>query len=213
MLGSSLANPEDLSGKMFTFPTETDWAHVRITTSKQSLEAATVCLRFFTDITRDFSLFSMATPSHQNGFLIFKKQQVDEFQVFVKNAMVTFNGQKYNTNTWQSVCCTWDSDTGLTQLWLNGSPSSRKFTSSALFNEPIIIVLGQEQDSHGGRFDDQQSFVGMMSDLQMWDYALDPDQIHSYNHHLNVTDGNVLTWGSLEFRKTDQVHIEEKEHE
>ncbi|XP_072300176.1 serum amyloid P-component-like [Eucyclogobius newberryi] len=209
MLGLSLASPQDLSGKMITFPLETNSAHVKITTSTQKLGAATVCLRFFTDLTRDFGLFSMATPSHDNCLLIFKKQQSDEFQVFVKDSLAVFNGQDYKTNTWQSVCTTWDSATGLTQMWLNGAPSSRKFTSTTPINGPIIIVLGQEQDSHGGNFDAKQSYVGMISDLHMWNDALSPDQIYNYTHNLNVAHGNILKWESLEFQKSDRIIIED----
>ena len=36
---------KDLLGKMFTFPQQTSTAHVRLTTSRQNLNAVTVCLR------------------------------------------------------------------------------------------------------------------------------------------------------------------------
>ncbi|KAJ0070039.1 hypothetical protein NL108_000303, partial [Boleophthalmus pectinirostris] len=200
---------EDLSGKMFTFPLETSWAHVRITTSRQHLAATTVCFRYFTDLTKEFGMFSMATSSHQNSFTIFKKARTDHFQVFVRDALAEYYGQEYKINTWQSLCSTWDSSTGLTQLWLNGIPSARKFITTSEINGPIIIVLGQEQDSHGGGFDIKQSFVGMTADLHMWDYALSPVQILNYSHNITVPEGNLLRWGSLEFQKTSRVEIED----
>ncbi|KAJ0005942.1 hypothetical protein NQD34_015836, partial [Periophthalmus magnuspinnatus] len=171
----------------------------------------------FTDLTREFGMFSMATSSHQNSFTIFKKQRTDEVQVFVRDSLAVFYGQEYSINSWQAICSTWDSRTGLTQIWVNGTPSSRKFTTTAHINGRIIIVLGQEQDSHGGSFYIKQCYAGMMADLHMWDYALSPDQIHNYSCNLSFTDGNLLSftngnllrWGSLEFQKTSKVIIED----
>lgn len=80
------------------------------------------------------------------------------------------------------------------------------------FNLPYLEILQslQEQDSHGGGFDIKQSFVGMMSDVHMWDYILSPCEIHSYMDDLNFTPGNVLNWRALEFQISDRVLIEDK---
>ncbi|MED6275580.1 hypothetical protein CHARACLAT_027953, partial [Characodon lateralis] len=104
LVTSCSAIPNDLSNKMFTFPQETNTAHVRLTTSRQNLRAVTVC-------------FSMVT---------------------------NFEGLDFKLNKWHSICATWDSTSGLVQLWLDGEPSNRKFTSSGSnINGPIIVALGQ----------------------------------------------------------------------
>lgn len=210
MLGVSAALPQDMSGKMFTFPQATSTAHIRITTSRQNLEAVTVCLRSFTDLTRGHSIFSLATPSADNGFLIYKDGAIDKISAWVMNE-VGFEGQDYKLNKWQSVCSTWDSTSGLLQLWINGKPSSRKFAHSSNISGPFIIVLGQEQDSHGGGFDINQSFVGMMTDVYMWDYVLTPCQIQSYSQHLGAPPGNILNWNSIEFQTIGRVLIEDNQ--
>lgn len=74
----------------------------------------------------------------------------------------------------------------------------------------IILQSLQEQDSHGGGFDLKQSFVGMMSDVHMWDYVLSSCEIHSYMDDLNFTPGNVLNWRALEYQIVDRVLIEDK---
>ncbi|XP_051261825.1 C-reactive protein [Dicentrarchus labrax] len=212
MLTVCAAVPQDLTGKMFTFPQQTNTAHVRLTTTRQNLRAVTVCLRSFTDLRRTHSLFSLATPSAFNDFLIFKNAPSDEFGLYVRDKHVTFVGNNYKINTWHSVCSTWDSTSGVVQLWLDGKPSIRKFVSSGSnINGPIIIVLGQEQDTHGGGFDAAQSFVGMMSDVHMWDYTLNPYEIQKYAEHLNYTPGNVLNWGRLEFQTINRVLIEDRQ--
>uniref|UniRef100_UPI0037E90697 C-reactive protein-like n=1 Tax=Semicossyphus pulcher TaxID=241346 RepID=UPI0037E90697 len=211
MLTACAASPQDLSGKMFTFPQPTSRAYVRLTTSTHDLSTVTVCHRSFTDLTRDHVLFSLATPSNDNAFLVFWDAAKKEMEVHVKDRAAEFVGKDYKLNMWHSFCTTWDSTTGLAQLWLDGQPSVRKFTSSGSgIGGPLIILLGQEQDSHGGGFDVNQSFVGMTTDVHMWDHILSPCEIHKYMDSLNFTPGNVLNWRALEFQIFDRVLIEDQ---
>ncbi|XP_019220143.1 C-reactive protein [Oreochromis niloticus] len=212
MLTSCTAIPQNLSNKIFTFPEETNTAHVRVTTSRQDLRAVTVCFRSFTDLNRDHSLFSLATPSADNTFLIFKKAANGLFELWARGKANKVDGIAYKVNTWHSICSTWDSTSGLMQLWVDGVPSSRKFTSSGSnINGPIIIVLGQEQDTHGGGFDIKQSFVGMMSDVHMWDYTLSRCKIQNYSNNRSFMPGNVLNWNAFEFQTVGRVLIENKQ--
>ncbi|XP_072250454.1 serum amyloid P-component-like isoform X1 [Leuresthes tenuis] len=211
MLTACAARPEDLSGRMFTFPLQTNTAHVRLNTSRQNFEAVTVCHRSFTDLKRDHILFSLATPSNSNGFLVFWDDTNKEMEQHVGNKKAEFGGRDYKPNMWHSVCTTWDSESGLVQLWFDGQPSIRKFTSSGLnINGPAIIILGQEQDAHGGGFDAKQSFVGMMCDVHMWDYTLSPCEMQNYVDELNFTPGNVLNWSALEYQIFGKVLLENR---
>ncbi|XP_019219888.1 serum amyloid P-component-like isoform X1 [Oreochromis niloticus] len=209
MLTACAAVPQDLSGKMFIFPQETDTANVRLNTSMQSFTAVTACFRSITDLSRNHNLFSLSTPSFHNGFLVFKEAGNNVIDIYVRNNRVTFTDQDYMLNTWQSICTTWDSESELVQLWLNGKPSIKKFIGGSVITDPIVIV-GQEQDSHGGGFDINQSFVGMMSDVHMWNYVLSPCEIQRFIEDLNFTPGNVINWRALEFEATGRVLVENK---
>lgn len=59
-------------------------------------------------------------------------------------------------------------------------------------------MLGQEQDSVGGGFDADQSLQGMISNVNVWDHVLDPDQIQEMSASClprNEGDnGNVYKW-------------------
>ncbi|KAG7242069.1 hypothetical protein INR49_024115, partial [Caranx melampygus] len=210
MLTRCAASPQDLSGKMFTFPQETASAHVRLNTSHQTFSAVTICLRSFTDLKRDHALFSLATPSAANSFLIFWDQNNKELEPHVKDNKAEYGGLDYKLNTWHSVCSTWDSATGLVQLWFDGQLLARKFVSGSSITGTNIIILGQEQDSHGGGFNAKQSFTGMMSDVHMWDYTLSHCEIHNYVDESGFTPGNVLNWKALDFQITGKVLIENK---
>ncbi|XP_054903852.1 serum amyloid P-component-like [Poeciliopsis prolifica] len=209
LVASCAAVPQNLSGKMFTFPQETDTAHVSLTTSSQNFNAVTVCFRFFTDLKRDHALFSLSVPSHDNGFLFYNMAKLDSFEMSVRNTIAKFEGLDLKLNQWQSVCGAWDAVSGLVQMWVDGKPSSRKFTSSGSdISGPMIIVFGQDQDAYGGGFDAKQSFVGMMSDLHMWDHKLSPYEIWKYAKGFGYAPGNVLNWNSLEFQIQGRVLIE-----
>lgn len=204
---------QDLSGKMFVFPQQTKTAHVRLTPSKTSFSSITVCHRSFTDLKRDHGLFSMATQSNSNEFLIFYKLSTNEIQPHVKTESVSYGGLEYKPNTWHSMCTTWDGASGLLQLWFNGQPLAKKYTTlqSSRSSSTPVIILGQEQDNHGGGFDINQSFVGMIADVHMWDYVLSSCEIQKYTAETGFTPGNVLNWAALDFQIRDRVLVDNKE--
>uniref|UniRef100_A0A672JAM5 Pentraxin family member n=1 Tax=Salarias fasciatus TaxID=181472 RepID=A0A672JAM5_SALFA len=211
MLAAGAASVQDLSGKMFTFPVQNDRARVRLITSKQQFRAVTVCHRSFTDIKRNHGLFSLSTSGSSNSFLIFWDETNKEMEAHIMNQKSEFIGLDYKANMWHSICTTWDSATGLVQLWFNGRPTISKFVFvDTAITGSTIIILGQEQDAHGGGFDSDQAFVGMMSDVHMWDYVLSSCEIQSYVDELNFTPGNVLNWKALQFVITDKVLVEPK---
>ncbi|KAM9852119.1 C-reactive protein-like [Aulostomus maculatus] len=212
MLTAGAAGLQDLSGQMFIFPQENNVAHVRLTASRQNFSTVTVCFRSYTDLKRDHSLFSLATSSFNNAYLIFWDESTQELQPHVRNKRAEFRREDYELNTWHSICSTWDSTSGLTQLWFDGKPSIRKYISSGSnIVGNSIIVLGQDQDSLGGGFQAGQSFVGMMSDVHMWDYILSPCEIQNYVNDLNLTPGNLVNWRALDFQIVDRVLLENKQ--
>ena len=59
------------------------------------------------------------------------------------------------------------------------------------------LVLGQDQDSLGGSFDASQSFVGLMSDVNVWDHVLTARKISRLSKSCPSGDGNVLKWSDF----------------
>ncbi|XP_023664918.1 C-reactive protein-like isoform X3 [Paramormyrops kingsleyae] len=99
----SYAEREDLSGKAFTFPKQTATDYVKITLDdKTSLTALTVCLRFFTDLSQEFSIFSMATLTHHNAFLLYKEPSGQEQDSYGGgfNAHQSFVGDITDVHMW-----------------------------------------------------------------------------------------------------------------
>uniref|UniRef100_A0A3P8VJ01 Pentraxin family member n=1 Tax=Cynoglossus semilaevis TaxID=244447 RepID=A0A3P8VJ01_CYNSE len=211
MLTSWVAALQDMSGKMFTFPIASNRAYVKLITGTQEFKAVTICHRSFTDLRRDHALFSMATPSHYNSFLLFWDNTNKELEPHVMDKKAEYAGLDYKMNMWHSICTTWDSTSGIVQIWFNGWPSIRKYSvTGQIQSSSFVIILGQEQDSHGGGFDQSQSFVGMMTDVHMWNYVLSGCEIRNYSDERNFTPGNVISWKALEFEIVDKVLIEDR---
>ena len=68
----------------------------------------------------------------------------------------------------------------------------------------------QEQDSYGGGFDPQQSFVGMTTDVHMWDFVLSPCEIQRYVEDLNYSPGNVINWKALNYAIVGKILVTDK---
>ncbi|KAM3613841.1 uncharacterized protein V6R79_005857 [Siganus canaliculatus] len=201
---TAFGSETDLSGQMFTFPEETNTDYVTVSAAIQDFDATTVCLRFMTDVRREQYPFSLATSAVTNAFNIFIESRDDEILLDIDDSEITFGGLDIKLNVWHSLCVTWDSNTGLLQLWFNGNPSVRKLAAGPAISGPTII-LGQDQDSVGGGFDTDQSFVGMLTDVHMWNYILSACEIQRYVDSLNFTPGNVLNWKALDHVTTGDV--------
>uniref|UniRef100_A0A8C6SGP2 Pentraxin family member n=1 Tax=Neogobius melanostomus TaxID=47308 RepID=A0A8C6SGP2_9GOBI len=192
---------DDMRQKMFTFSKETNTSFVKLNVARENMTSATICLRIFSDLTRAYSLFSLTTPSSVNEMLIYKKPQSKSmFLVKVGEGVAVFRGQNFQLNKWQSICATWNADSGLVQLWIDEKASSRKFTTSSNLEGNFTVVLGQDQNPADGRPHRSRSFVGMMRDVHMWDYVLSDDNMRSYSQpYTAFPGGNVFTWTSLDF--------------
>uniref|UniRef100_A0A8C7DB16 Pentraxin (PTX) domain-containing protein n=1 Tax=Oncorhynchus kisutch TaxID=8019 RepID=A0A8C7DB16_ONCKI len=128
--------------KMLTIPQETDTAHV-------SPCPSTCVSRFFTNLRRNHILFSLATLI-DDAFVIFKRTVAGEIELCSKNGTAIFDD--------------------LGQLWLGGKPSTRKFLQSeAIKGKNTILGQIELQVKFGWLFGRQQSFIGLLTDVHMWD--------------------------------------------
>uniref|UniRef100_A0A8C2WVJ8 Pentraxin family member n=1 Tax=Cyclopterus lumpus TaxID=8103 RepID=A0A8C2WVJ8_CYCLU len=207
MLTACAASPQNMCGQILVFPEETKTAHVTLTTSEQTFSAVTVCLR------RQHSLFSLATPSHKNAFLLLKPAAHDVIVLNVQNVRIQFKAQQYKLNDWQSICATWDSTSGLAQLWLNGKPSIKKYVGGSQIQNPSTI-LGQMSliDKHTGfLWQFFQEAVFCWHDVYMWNYVLPPCEIQNYMDVLAFKPGNLINWKGLHSNILGNVPFEYKQ--
>ncbi|XP_077179580.1 mucosal pentraxin-like [Paroedura picta] len=192
---------QDLEKKTVVFPEQSSTAHVVLRPSRQqALTSFTVCLRAFTDLTRAYSLFSYATKKTDNELLVFKPKP-NQYSLYVGNSVVTFTVTDRSAPKlqWEHICVSWESVTGIVELWLNGESLPRKGTKKGFTISPdASIVLGQEQDSFGGGFDVNQSFIGEIADVYLWGRVLSADELAIVQNGGRLSN-YLIDWRSLNY--------------
>ncbi|XP_029789060.1 C-reactive protein [Suricata suricatta] len=197
----------NLSKKAFVFPQDSANSYVTLSAQGQEepLKAFTVCLRSHTALTRTYSLFSYATKAQTNEILLFRNSP-GVYSVSVGGVDAYFNTpeSKYEP---MHFCASWESSSGIVELWVDGKPMARKsLRKGYTLGEEPSIILGQEQDSYAGGFDINQSFVGDIGDVSMWDFVLSPAEVRAvYNGH-NLSP-NVLNWQNMKYEAQGEVFV------
>ncbi|XP_013908079.1 PREDICTED: sushi, von Willebrand factor type A, EGF and pentraxin domain-containing protein 1-like [Thamnophis sirtalis] len=103
-----------------------------------------------------------------------------------------------NDGNWHHIAVTWASGDGAWGVYIDGKLSDGGSGLSVGTEIPGggALVLGQEQDQRGEGFNPAESFVGSISQLNIWGYALPPEQVKSLATSCpeNLQKGNVLAW-------------------
>uniref|UniRef100_F6PVZ6 Pentraxin family member n=1 Tax=Ornithorhynchus anatinus TaxID=9258 RepID=F6PVZ6_ORNAN len=200
-LGQSFAHT-DLFGKVFLFPRESaNSFSVLKPKQDKPLEEFTICLQAYSDLTRPYSLFSYATESQDNEILLFKEGP-GMYSLSVGGFWVLFRTAADPPDS-KHICATWESATGIAELWVDGKRLVRKgLRAGYKVGAGGQMILGQEQDSFGGDFKLDQSFVGEIGDLCLWDRVLSEFELFDPDHC-----GNLLNWESLSFENRGYVVI------
>ncbi|XP_076997754.1 sushi, von Willebrand factor type A, EGF and pentraxin domain-containing protein 1 isoform X2 [Tamandua tetradactyla] len=103
-----------------------------------------------------------------------------------------------NDGGWHHITITWMSANGAWKVYIDGKLSDAGIGLSVGSAIPGggALVLGQEQDKKGEGFNPAESFVGSISQLNLWDYVLSPQQVKSLATSCpeELRKGNVLAW-------------------
>ncbi|XP_062292820.1 C-reactive protein-like [Scomber scombrus] len=205
---------EDLSGKQFTFPDDPkslNVPHVTLHIDTDSIPTMTVCLRFFSQLQRTQGLFSLATRDHPNAVMLMKSSQ-GKYKVHLGSNTYEFEDLPTHLLDWNSVCWTWDSGTGLNQLWLNGLRTSQKLVGLNYdVSGDMNAIIGQEQDAFQGGYNQNDSFEGDVTDLHMWSHIVSACDIRSYMNQGSFNPGNLLNWNDLSYKISGNVYIQESD--
>ncbi|XP_055512105.1 C-reactive protein-like [Leucoraja erinacea] len=198
-----------LHGKSAIFSTKTDTSFVSFDASDfSSLTAFTVCISAASETTRNYALFSYATSFHNNEILLWQQNTTD-FWVEMQNLQTKFFIPEMNALL-KHICVTWESQGGEMTVWVNGRRSIRKVTGKGwAVKQAGMFIIGQDQDNVGGGFDKGQSFVGEITNVNMWDRVLKPNEIALISQGCYSDGGNIIDWGSTGFTAKGDVIIQD----
>lgn len=106
------------------------------------------------------------------------------------------------------LCVTWDSRSGAAALFMNGRKSLTKiYKKGHAIRSGGKVIIGQDPDRYMGDFDANQSYVGEISDISMWDSVLPASTIQDMYSGKRVSRGNVFDWETAELRINGEVNI------
>ncbi|KAG7215417.1 hypothetical protein INR49_006517 [Caranx melampygus] len=181
---------------MLDFPMRTNYMYGRMKRSiANEIFALTICLRLKAGAGPGLGTpFSYAVPGQANE-LVLVEWGSNPMELLINDKAVTLP-ITMTDGKWHHVCVTWSTRDGIWEAYQDGvkKGSGQNLSAWHSIKPGGIFILGQEQDTMGGRFDVTQSFMGELSDLQVWSRVLTPNEIHSQATCAGHLIGDVLSW-------------------
>ncbi|KAL0993122.1 hypothetical protein UPYG_G00103490 [Umbra pygmaea] len=189
---NAFKSPEDFK---VSLPLRTNYLYGRIKKSLPEMYAFTVCMWLKSSAVPGIGTpFSYGVPGQANEIVLIEWGN-NPIELLV-NDKVAQMPLSVSDGRWHHVCITWTTRDGYWEAYQDGE---RLGTGENLAPwHPIkpggVIILGQEQDIVGGRFDATQAFVGELSHFNMWDRVLRPLDIMGMANCSSYMPGNVVPW-------------------
>ncbi|XP_068690525.1 neuronal pentraxin-2-like [Montipora foliosa] len=119
------------------------------------------------------------------------------------------SGVSADDGNWHHICITWESTNGSWKVYKDGSVQARgsQLKSGYKIKTNGILTVGQEQDSFGGRFDPNQSYLGELTGLNNWNRVLSPSEILEMSKSCHVGQGNVKKWSDFKVGIRGNVRV------
>ncbi|XP_034005924.1 LOW QUALITY PROTEIN: sushi, von Willebrand factor type A, EGF and pentraxin domain-containing protein 1 [Trematomus bernacchii] len=140
---------------------------------------------------------SYAVEGSDNAFLLI---DYNGWVLYVNGKERITDCPAVNTGQWYHIGVSWRSWDGDWRIYINGKPSDggKGLSVGTTIPGGGALVLGQDQDQRGEGFNPVESFVGSMSQLNIWDRVLTPQQIKVLSSNCPASHvshrGNVLAW-------------------
>ncbi|MEQ2187331.1 hypothetical protein GOODEAATRI_003599 [Goodea atripinnis] len=191
---------ERLNNLQISFPMRTNYMYGRMKrTLLQEIFALTLCLWMKAGTGPGLGTpFSYSAPGQANELVLIEWGN-NPIELLIDDKAVTLP-LSLSDGKWHHVCVTWTTREGQWEAYQDGVQrgSGTNLSPWHSIKPGGVFILGQEQDTLGGRFDASQSYVGEMSDLHMWSHALSAADIYSLASCGTHLRGDVIDWSESE---------------
>ena len=127
----------------------------------------------------------------------------------------------YHHRTWFHLCWSLSTISGASILYLNGKAmatnqielTQKEWAFSGSDKDLMTsLIFGQEPDSFRGGFDKDQSYIGSLSEFNVWNYTLKDSIISEIAHCKKLLQGNIVSWKESDWilnsvSKTNSVEV------
>ncbi|XP_061495135.1 neuronal pentraxin receptor [Rhineura floridana] len=176
-------------------PVRNNYMYARMKKSLPELYAFTVCMWLKAKGPAGVGTpFSYSVPGEANELVLL--EWGNNPMELIINDKVAQLPMSLKAGTWHHICITWITRDGIWSAYQDGE--ERGASDNLASWHPIrphgVIILGQEQDALGGRFDATQAFVGEISQFNLWNHVLTPAQIMGLANCTSHLQGNIIHW-------------------
>ncbi|XP_053367705.1 neuronal pentraxin-2b isoform X2 [Clarias gariepinus] len=190
--GTGFKSPEDFK---LSLPLRTNYLFGRVKKSLPEMYAFTVCMWLKSSASPGIGTpFSYGVPGQANEIVLIEwGNNPIELLINDKVAQLPLS---VNDGRWHHICITWTTRDGLWETYQDGQKlgSGENLAPWHPIKPDGVLILGQEQDVVGGRFDATQAFVGELSHFNMWDRVLRHVDISTMANCSSYVPGNVVAW-------------------
>ncbi|XP_028989563.1 neuronal pentraxin-2b [Betta splendens] len=190
--GGDFKSPEQFK---VSLPQRTNYLFGRITKTLPEMYAFTLCMWIKSNASPGIGTpFSYGVPGQANEIVLIEWGN-NPIELLI-NDKVAQLPLEVRDGRWHHICIAWTTRDGQWEAYQDGDRLGGGDNLAAW--HPIkpggVIILGQEQDVVGGRFDAGQAFVGELSQVNIWDRVLKPADIQSMANCSSYIPGNVISW-------------------
>ncbi|XP_062306059.1 adhesion G-protein coupled receptor D2 isoform X1 [Osmerus eperlanus] len=184
------------------FRGRSDKKNARLLHTFPSMGSVTVCarLRFDPSCFGFSTVFSYSIKSFINEFQLrgrLVQGQPVQLALLVHGTHGPYQEAFLHDGSWHSVCVGWSRHGGRWALYADGSLINRGdgLNVGRDIGPEGLFIIGQEQDTFGGSFRSVESFSGSISQLNVWERALNDSEIHAMEKEcLFNSPGLVFNW-------------------
>ncbi|XP_036408853.1 neuronal pentraxin-2a [Megalops cyprinoides] len=189
---SKFKSPEDFKVSLLL---RTNYLYARIKKTLPEMYAFTVCMWLKSSASPGIGTPFSYGVSGQANEIVLIEWGTNPMELLV-NDKVAQLPLSVGDGRWHHICITWTTRDGYWEAYQDGEKlgSGENLAPWHPIKPGGVIILGQEQDIVGGRFDATQAFVGELSQFNMWDRVLRQADIEGMANCSSYMPGNVVPW-------------------
>uniref|UniRef100_A0A670Z711 Pentraxin (PTX) domain-containing protein n=1 Tax=Pseudonaja textilis TaxID=8673 RepID=A0A670Z711_PSETE len=178
------------------FPLRTNYMYIKIKhTLQREIFAFSICLWLKSTSSPGIGTpFSYSVPNQANEVVLIQWGN-NPMELLINDKVATLP-LAVNDAKWHHICVTWSTRHGIWKSYQDGVQrgSGENLAPWHPVKPGGVFILGQEQDTLGGRFDATQAFIGEMSDFNMWSYIVTPAEIYKMATCSSSIGGDLINW-------------------
>ncbi|XP_067408504.1 neuronal pentraxin-1-like [Emydura macquarii macquarii] len=178
------------------FPLRTNYMYVKVKrTLHHEIFAFSACLWLKSSSAPGVGTpFSYSVPGQANELVLIEWGN-NPMELLINDKAATLPLAIHDAK-WHHICVTWSTRDGIWESYQDGvrRGSGENLAPWHPIKSGGVFILGQEQDTLGGRFDATQAFIGELADFNLWSHVLAPGEIYRLATCTSHARGDLVAW-------------------